>query len=152
MKCQSSIWLTHPWILGISTYTLPLGSSTNRDPYQRLPYQGSKRMVLLGFNAFFFARFGVFFKVRRLETWEQNSSHCNVFWGILNLQPSSSQGPHKSSDVMVCQFAWFLRELHQTYPIIALFRENSYYRLKYIKHYKCPKIIGNYFNTSLFYW
>jgi len=53
----------------------------------------------------FFTRFGVFFNVRCLGTWEQNSSLGNVFGGLLNLQSLSSQGPHKSLDFLLCRFA-----------------------------------------------
>jgi hypothetical protein len=53
---------------------------------------------------------------------------------------------------LLCRFARFLRELHQEHPKIDMFRENSDYKLKYRKHYKCPEIISNYSNTPLFCW
>jgi len=83
---------------------------------------------------FFFIRLGVFFNVRCLGSWEHNYSICNVSWGLFNLQYSSSQGPHKSSDVLLCRFARFVREFLQEHPKMAMFRENSDYRLKYRKH------------------
>jgi len=39
---------------------------------------------------------GVCFYVRCSGTWEHNSSLCKVYWGLLNLHSSSSQGLHKS--------------------------------------------------------
>jgi len=51
-------------------------------------------------NAYSFAFLGVCFYVSYLGTWEQKSSLCKVLRGLLNLHSSSSQGPHKSSDVL----------------------------------------------------
>ena len=74
-------------------------------------------------NTCFFVFLGVCFYVRCLGTWEHNSSLCKLFWGLLNFHSLSSQGIQKSSDVLLCRFAWFLCELHQKHTKITMFQE-----------------------------
>jgi len=103
-------------------------------------------------NVCFFALLGVCFYVNCLGTCEQISSRCKVFWGLLNLHSSSSQGPHNLRMSLLCRFAWFLHELHQKHLKIAMFMEEHNYKFKYRKCYKYPKIIGNCSYTPIFCW
>jgi hypothetical protein len=102
-------------------------------------------------NVYFFAFLGVYFYVSCLETWEQNSSLCKVFeasW-IIILHLSKDHINFLMS--LLFRFAWFICELRQKHPKIAMFREEKNYRLKY-RYYKCPEIIGNCSNTPLLCW
>jgi len=95
---------------------------------------------------------GLRLQITCLETWEQNSFHCKVSWGLLNLHNLVFP---KSSKFLRC--SWFA-DLHDFFvnyfkknPKIAMFWENKNYRLKYRKHYKSPEIIANHSNTPAFF-
>jgi len=102
-------------------------------------------------NTCFFVFLGVCFHIRCLGTWKWNSSLSNVFWGLLNLHSWSFQILHKSSDVLLCRFAWFLRELHQNTVKLLCFGKNIITCLKYRKYYQCPEIIRNFSKTPIIY-
>jgi len=91
----------------------------------------------------FLRLFGCLLPYRCLWNLEHNFSLFNIFWGLLNLYSWSSQSLHKSSDVLLCQFAWFLGELNQNTLKLLSFGKNTFTWLKYKKHYKCPVIISN---------
>ena len=72
----------------------------------------------------FFIFLGICFYIRCLGTWKHNFSLCNVLWGLLNLHSLSSQVLRKSSDVLLCLFAWFLLELQQNTLKLLCFGNN----------------------------
>jgi len=71
-----------------------------------------------------FVFLGVCFHIRCLRPWEHNFFICNVFIGLLNLNSMSSQSLHKSSNVLLCRFAWVLLELHENTLELLCFRKN----------------------------
>jgi len=87
-------------------------------------------------NVCFFVFLGVCFHKRCLGTWEQNLSLCNVLEASWIFILSSSWSPHKSSDVLLCWFAWFLRELHQNTLKLLCFGKNriTYSYIENIHH------------------
>jgi len=98
----------------------------------------------------FFVVLGVCLQISCLGTWEQSSSLYKVFWGLLNLHSMIFPRSSNLRMFLIFRCAWFLRELYQKHPKISMFREEYNYRLKYRKHYVCPKIIGNCPHTPLF--
>jgi len=86
----------------------------------------------------FFIFLGVCFHIRCLGTWEQNSSHCNVFHDLLNLHLWSSQSLQRTSNVLLCWFVWFLLKLHQSTLELICFGKNLNCMTQYRKQYKCP--------------
>jgi len=115
------------------------------------PMLGDPQCVFLCINVCFFVFLGVSFHIRCLGTREQNSSICNVLWGLLNLHSWYSKNIHKSSDILFCQFAWFLRELDLNTLELLCFGKSRITWLKYRKHCKCFNIIGNCSKTLLFW-
>jgi len=75
-------------------------------------------------NVCFFTFLGVCFYVKCLGTWKHNSSLCNIFRDLLNFHFFSFQGLHKSSDVLLCRYAWFLRKLQQNILQLLCFEKN----------------------------
>jgi len=69
----------------------------------------------------------------------------------LNLHSWYSKNIHKSSDILFCQFAWFLRELDLNTLELLCFGKSRITWLKYRKHCKCFNIIGNCSKTPLFW-
>jgi len=112
---------------------------------------GAHVSVVMCINVCFFIHLRVCFDIRCLGTWEHNFSLCNVFWGLLILHSWSSQSLHKFSNELFCLFLWFHHELNQNTLKLLCFGKNRITWLKYRKHYKCPEIINNFFNTPTFW-
>ena len=67
---------------------------------------------------FFLVFLSVFFVETCFGTWNKNFPLCNVFRGLMNLLPLSSQIPMRCFSLSICS------ELHQEQLRIAWFREN----------------------------
>jgi len=58
-----------------------------------------------------------------LVTWEHNSSLCKVFWDLLNLHSSSSQGPIISGGLALLDFLYFFVFYVKNPPKLICFRK-----------------------------
>jgi len=67
---------------------------------------------------------GVYFQIICQGSWEQNFSLYKVLWGLLNLHSWSSQGLHKSLDVIALPICMIYSWITSKNPKIAMFWED----------------------------